>query len=98
MKKEFKTFLELGINDYFFIYEKKKLTKIKINQLEITNGDLMTVNGINFIVSSKQQAQVSGFFSIVFSDEKKALKTIRTKNKTYWKFLKIKWFLERRRF
>ena len=55
-------------------------------------------NAKNLVLENKEQSQFSTFYCIWFSDYKKAIKTIKTKNKNYWLFLKIKKILEKRRF
>ena len=99
--KKFKTFLELEVGDYYYKYNEKKLKKILIEERELEPyffNERLTLNDERFVLENKEQTQFSTFYCIWFSDYKRALKTIRTKNKNYWFFLKIKKTLEKRRF
>ena len=99
--KKFKTFLELEVGDHYYKYNEKKLKKILIEKKEVEPyffNERLTLNDERFVLENKEQSQFSTFYCIWFSDYKKAIKTIKTKNKNYWLFLKIKKILEKRRF
>jgi hypothetical protein len=99
--KKFKTFLELEVGDYYYTYSKKKLTKVLIKEKELEPyyfKERLSLNNERFVLEDKEQAQFSTIYCSWFSDYKRAMKTIKTKNKNYWLFLKIKKTLEKRRF
>lgn len=99
--KKFKTFLELKVGGYYYTYSNKKLTKVLIKEKELEPyyfKERLTLNNERFVLEDKEQAQFSTIYCSWFSDYKKAMKTIRTKNKNYWLFLKIKRAIETRRF
>ena len=99
--KKFKTFLELEVGDYYYTYSNKKLAKVLIKEKELEPyyfKERLTLNNERFVLEDKEQAQFSTIYCTWFSDHKKAMKTIRAKNKNYWFFLKIKRAIETRRF